>query len=123
MSDTQEKLKMLNDLRLEEPDLKNIINKLKIESDSLDVFLNSLITIPSLKLATKKPLIFTMPVSGIVEKNSTGIEITAASQSLVTTPARGNVVFADEYKKLGKIIIINQISIHCIRKFFRFYSS
>lgn len=84
-----------------------IIEDIKAEAESLDSFLQGLLNLPPADTVDNQPLIFTLPVSGIVKPAKDGIYIEAASQALVTTPARGQIAYAGQFKPLGNIIIIN----------------
>ena len=102
-----DQLKEINQNRPKKEYFQIIINELSQENETLDDFLKSILNLPDAPALDDTPLVFSMPVSGIVTQQLMGIEIEAAPQSLVTTPARGTVVFADNFKRLGKIVIIN----------------
>jgi len=89
---------------------KDIIDDLKAKNKNLDSFVKDLL---NLDMATIKreeqssPLSFILPVSGIINNRIDHIEIISAPESSVVSPERGDVIFADNFGKLGNIIIIN----------------
>tara|TARA_B100001750_G_scaffold192113_1_gene162733 strand:+ start:2024 stop:2974 length:951 start_codon:yes stop_codon:yes gene_type:complete len=100
-------LKNINASRAVSDNFQNTINRLKEESRSLDDFMNSLLQLPTPIMTDETPLQFSLPVSGVITNEPTGIRINAASRALVTTPERGLVIFAGEFLPLGKLVIIN----------------
>lgn len=102
-----QQLDKLSRSRQPSKDIQKTLIDLKDEAKSLDAFMYSLLNIPVPEISYYEPLAFTLPVSGVITSDSTGIYIKAAPRSLITSPERGIVAFAGDFNPLGKIIIIN----------------
>ncbi len=83
--------------------------------DSLNNLLYDLTNTKLPQTILNQPLLFSMPVSGVIKQQGKGISINTSENALVTAPAQGVVAFAGDFQNLGKIIVIqhpeNYISI------------
>jgi|GEM_PF-5619070 len=80
---------------------------LKSRHTTLNNFLSDLINIKNLNYTASKYPEFSMPLSGIVEQQNNRLLIKSYQNALVTAPAAGRVLYANEFKNLGIIIIID----------------
>lgn len=93
--------------------LASMVKELKEKNKDLNSLIEGLLDLPALKnnQALGKALEFILPVSGIVEKPyspiHSGVTMNAMPQAIVHAPETGNVIYADDYKNLGPIVIIN----------------
>lgn len=104
---TLQRIKTLNRQQQTDTEFQTLLNEIEMEAESLDGFLKQLLQLPESVSDDQSPLVFTLPVSGIINPTQNGIEINAAAQALVTAPARGHVAFAGDFKPLGQVVIIN----------------
>jgi septal ring factor EnvC (AmiA/AmiB activator) len=83
--------------------------------DSLNNLLYDLTKTKLPQTILDQPLVFSLPVSGVIQNQGKGISIETSSNALVTAPAQGIVAYAGDFQNLGKIIVIqhpeNYISI------------
>jgi murein DD-endopeptidase MepM/ murein hydrolase activator NlpD len=101
-------LKNIQTSRVSPTTIDGAIQNLKTQAQTLDDFLKNLLDFADDPVAdTLTPLAFTLPLSGIIQQNNDMLTIISSPQSLVSSPERGVVMFADNFEKLGKIIIIN----------------
>ncbi len=89
-------------------EITNKISILKQKNDNLDEFLKDILVLKDITPPESSlPLVFTLPLSGVINNNDDILSITAAPNALVTSPERAVVVYADSYKNLGNIVILN----------------
>ena len=55
---------------------------------------------------SNKPVIFSLPVSGVIQPHKNGITISASDNALVTAPAEGVIAYAGTFQNLGNIVVI-----------------
>lgn len=88
-----------------------IIEDLKRQNRTLNAFIKNALNIPDTSPSFEVSSDFILPVSGIVEKifpsPHAGINIRGRSGALVTSPAAGRVIFADIFKRMGLVVIID----------------
>ncbi len=86
---------------------KTLVEDLKEQEQSLSDFLKTILKADEIDFINETPLIFSMPVSGVINEGNKRLLIKAAPSSLVITPARGKVIYASEFGNLGLVIIIH----------------
>lgn len=86
---------------------QSLIDDLKEQDKSLNDFLKTIIQIEEIKIVRKTPLVFSMPVSGVISEDNDRLMIKSAPSSLVITPARGKIIYADHFGNLGLVVIIH----------------
>ncbi len=102
------KISSINKTKQIDENLLRDIEQLKMQNKTLDGFLYELIDMPTQSYFSIGEIDFALPVSGIITPlNNNIIEIKTARNALVTAPANGRIIYADEFKNLGKIIIID----------------
>lgn len=90
-----------------EVSFQSLVEDLKKEDQSLNDFLQTILNSENIDIPRDTPLIFSMPVSGIIKVTEGRLMIEAAPSSLVITPARGKIIYADHFGSLGLIIMIH----------------
>ena len=86
-----------------------IVNELKAQTQSLNAFILKLLNLPdqeNFKPSGVKPN-FILPASGVLSPHQGGLSMTVNTKSIVTAPSDGQVLFADTYKQLGNIVIMD----------------
>jgi len=88
-------------------ELNLIIRELESQTASLNGFITQLLQIPNQPSFSPKDneANFILPVAGVIKQDMRGVFIETNGKSLVSAPADGRILFADDYKKLGYIVI------------------
>jgi septal ring factor EnvC (AmiA/AmiB activator) len=73
----------------------------------MNEFLQTILDVEKIDIVRETPLVFSMPVSGVVNENKGRLRIKSAPSSLVITPARGKIIYADDFGNLGLVVIIH----------------
>lgn len=91
-------------------DLQSKIDALKTRHSSLNTLITSLVDLPALSLPTTDNAPFILPLSGVIEQGGTlahsGIQIRSRARALVNAPSSGIILYADQFKNLGQIVMI-----------------
>jgi murein DD-endopeptidase MepM/ murein hydrolase activator NlpD len=95
----------MNDSALSE--FQSLVDDLQEQEQSLNDFLKTILKIEKIDFTDEAPLIFSMPVSGVISEDNGRLMIKSAPSSLVITPARGKIIYADHFGNLGLVVIIH----------------